>query len=147
MKHFAMIATIAMIPAMSFAGTSSCFGNAVYTIGCQIGAACAPEVQQGNIQATDRILKDLSNGDLKNETTFRAVVSQISKLQPQERMSAYLKLAGVNSDNEIAEFVGSRDQSISPKYVQTLSNNTKLSSEQSQMVLQKISAGLLGGRQ
>jgi hypothetical protein len=107
---------------------------------------CAPEVKEGNVKATDRVLSDLANSELKNATKFKSLITTISQKGSDERLSSYLGLAGVQTDDEIAAFVGSRDGKIDSKYIVELSKNAELTNEQSEMVLKKVSGSLLGER-
>jgi hypothetical protein len=111
--------------------------------------SCAPEIIQGNVAATDRILKDLSNSkNFANAGRFRAVVAQISKQKDARvRMSAYLALADVNAANptEVAHFVGER--SVPEAQLAALARSTNLDRTQAAVVIESLDRGLRGSLQ
>jgi hypothetical protein len=106
--------------------------------------SCAPVAT--NIAETDRVLAELAQGELKDAETFKATVAKISALDQDKKMVAYLQLAGVQLDEEIAQFIGARDHAIDTKYIDSLSRNADLTRAQSAKVLEKISVALLGPR-
>ena len=103
---------------------------------------CAPEVKQGNIAATDKALKDLAENELNDSGKFKQIISDAVSLSVDARMSAYLKLVGVADDKELVEFIGARE--INQKYINSLSTNADLSEAQSRLVIERLSASLLG---
>lgn len=114
--------------------------------GCWDVSGCAPEVQENNLFQVESVLQNLKNGDLKQAEKFKTITDRISQQEPAERISSYLKLAGISSDQEIAQFIGSRDGQINPSHIQSLAKKTDLSDTQSEMVLKQVAGALLGER-
>jgi hypothetical protein len=106
-------------------------------------AMCAPEVKEGNLRATDRVLATLSAGELQDEPKFKAMVQKGSKLKGDKKIEFYMKQIGIESNSELVEFAGARE--LDPKYIQQLSFNTGLTTDQSEKVLGQLSTALLGG--
>jgi hypothetical protein len=106
--------------------------------------ACAPEVKHGNLAATDRALMELASASLKAQTQFVNIVQDAQKLDEAQRLHAYLALADITKDDDIANFVGARE--INPHTVEALVKNTGLNSEQAHLLAEKISQSLLGER-
>lgn len=143
----ALIAT-SLTVTQSFAVTKMTAGSDPHGCGYRncglIGTsvACAPEVIHGNMSATERALTELSNGPLSSALKFKAKVEEARTLQESERMDVYLKLVGVQNDADVVEFITERE--VSSKYIESLKVNADLNEEQARLVINKISASLLG---
>jgi hypothetical protein len=111
---------------------------------CYSLAGCAPEVKTQNVNAVDEALKNLMAGELRTSTSFKETVMKVRTLSETERASAYLGLMGLFSDEQIAEFIGSRGPRTSE--IEALAKNTGLSRDEAKLVLSKVSEALLGGR-
>lgn len=111
-----------------------------------VGFTCSPEVAIQNTQTTDKMLRELAKSEFSNNKKFIEVIEQISQMKTEDKVSAYLGLAGVESNEDVAEFLGSRDGEIKDKHIQSLSQKTGLSKDQSKLALQTIAAGILGSR-
>lgn len=105
---------------------------------------CAPEVQEGNLAATERVLNELAHSELKNAPRFKAYIEKVSKLEAKDKVAAYARFAGVNSDADLVQLIGARE--VDSRYVQTLSLNAQISEDQAKLVLLKLSSALLGRR-
>lgn len=106
---------------------------------------CAPEVQEGNIKATERVLNTFAQGELKGDKEFTAIVQTISKLPTNQKIAAYFAAVGIKSEQDAVEFVSSRE--ANPKYVKSLASNTNISEEKASLVASAIARALLGEQQ
>jgi hypothetical protein len=107
---------------------------------------CAPEIQRANVQAADAVLSNLAIGELSSAKEFKALVETTLKMTGPQKMNAYFKMAGIDSDKEIVEFVGAREGETNPKHVEAVMARAGLTKVQSELVLQKLSSALLGQR-
>lgn len=110
---------------------------------------CANEVVEGNVKATDRVLKNLAaSSDFASAKSFRAQVSKISKQkQAGNKATQYLALAGIDANNSeaVVEFIGARD--IKGQWLSSLEKNSGLTSEQAEVVASKLQNTLRGSLQ
>jgi hypothetical protein len=117
--------------------------------GVAVGVACAPEVLEGNVAATDRTLATLSaSPDFATATTFKAQVQRIAAIKaPDQRASEYFKLIGVDASNKeaVVEFMGARD--VSSAQVVELQRSTQLSDAQANKVASTLQTALRGNLQ
>ena len=111
--------------------------------------ACAPEVVDGNVKATDRTLKTLAaSSDFATAKTFKAQVSKISAQDSAGvKADQYLALAGIDSkDSEaVVEFIGARE--VKGQWLNALEKNSNLSSSQAETVAKQLQTVLRGGLQ
>lgn len=111
--------------------------------------ACAPEVVEGNVAATDRVMKELAASPaFANAKMFQSEVKQATAIKDaNERASAYMQLAGINPEDkqQIAAFVGSRD--AKGAWITDLQRNAELSNEQATTVASKLQGALRGNLQ
>jgi hypothetical protein len=103
---------------------------------------CAPQVRQGNVSATEIALNELSMTELKDATKFKQILTSAKNLNEEKRMDIYFKMVGVTDNNDIIQFISARD--IDSKYINALTSNVDLNEEQARLVINKISAALLG---
>lgn len=108
-------------------------------------SSCAPEVVEGNVTATDRVLLDLARqDDFKDAAKFQNLVETIVATQDtKEKMALYFTLVDVKDTTEIAYFLGARDNELA-KYTQALEEKADLSSEQAQIVVNNLTTTLRG---
>ena len=108
--------------------------------------ACSPKTFEGNVTATDSVLKTLAaSKDFASASSFKAKVSKISAMSDAAaKATAYLKLAGINSgDNAaIVAFVGARNAKGS--WITDLQRNADLSNAQAEVVAAKLQTALRG---
>jgi hypothetical protein len=107
---------------------------------------CAPEVAEGNLQATERVLNELAGSpDFAHATTFQAEVKRIASLKPDERVAAYFTAAGVDASNteEVVTFIGSRAPQT--KNILALEKTMDLTPAQADRVVQRLTEALRGG--
>lgn len=111
-----------------------------------LASTCAPEIVEGNLSATERALVEIANTeDFIEAEKFQDIVDQIIKTHDaKEKMGLYLTLVDVEDATEIAHFIGARESELS-KYVQVLEARADLSSEQAQLVVEKMISTLKGG--
>lgn len=110
---------------------------------------CAPEVVDGNVKATDRILANLAKSqDFAGAKTFKSQISKIAGLKKSgEKANQYLALAGIDARNseEVVEFVGAR--SVKAQWLNSLEKNSGLSAKQAETVATQLQNALRGGLQ
>lgn len=115
--------------------------------GVGLGAHCAPEVVQGNVVKTDRVLKSLAaSSEFAQARDFRNAVATISNIRDTERkVSEYFAMLGIDaSDNaQIAEFLGARRPSS--QWLVSLERNVNLTPRQADRVVEELSSALRGG--
>lgn len=108
--------------------------------------SCAPEVEQGNLAATRKVLAELAaRPEFANAAKFRAEVARLDAIsEPQAQLGEYFKLVGLAdaSDEEIMEFLGAR--SVNPKYVDHLKASVELGSVQAEIVVESLTTALRG---
>ena len=111
--------------------------------------ACAPKTFEGNVASTDRVLKSLiASKDFSSATQFKTQVSKISAMKdPAKKATAYLKIAGINSNDTkaIVAFVGARN--AKGAWITDLQRNANLTSSQAEVVASKLQGALRGGLQ
>lgn len=117
--------------------------------GIAVGVACAPEVLQGNVAATDRTLAALvASPDFAAATAFKAQVQRIAAIKaPDARAAEYFKLIGVDASNKdaVVEFIGARD--VNSAQVVELQRSTQLSDVQANKVASTLQTALRGSLQ
>lgn len=108
-------------------------------------SSCAPEVVEGNITATDRVLSEIvSKEEFKDAQTFQNLVQTIVATEDtKEKMGLYFTLVDVKDATEIAYFLGARDNELA-KYTQALEAKADLSSEQADLVVRELAQTLRG---
>ena len=114
-----------------------------------VGVACAPEVLQGNVAATDRTLATLAaSPEFATATEFKAQIQRIAALKAaDQRASEYFKLIGVDASNKeaVVEFIGARD--VNSAQVVELQRSTQLSDAQANKVATTLQTALRGNLQ
>jgi hypothetical protein len=114
-----------------------------------VGVACAPEVLQGNVAATDRTLATLANSpEFATAATFKDAVKEISAVQAaDDRAADYFALIGVDVTNkdQVVEFIGARQ--LDSKYVVELQRQTGLNDAQATKVATELQSTLRGNLQ
>lgn len=117
--------------------------------GVAVGVACAPEVLEGNVAATDRTLATLAaTPEFASATAFKAQLKKISAVKaPEARAAAYFKLIGVDSSNkdQVVEFVGARE--VKASQLAELERATQLSGHQADQVASSLQKALRGNLQ
>jgi hypothetical protein len=111
-----------------------------------LASTCAPEIVEGNLSATERALVEIANTEaFEQAEKFQDIVDQIiTTHDAKEKMGLYLTLVDVNDATEIAHFIGARENELS-NYTQALEARADLSSEQAQLVVEKMITTLKGG--
>jgi len=111
-----------------------------------LASTCAPEMVEGNLSATERALVEIANTEaFADAEKFQDIVDQVITTQDaKEKMGLFLTLVDVSDATEIAHFIGARESELS-KYTQSLEARADLSSEQAQLVVEKMITTLKGG--
>lgn len=111
-----------------------------------LASTCAPEVVNGNMTATERALNELAASEgFADAEKFQGIVAQVNETQDAEtKMGLYFTLVDVKDPTEIVQFIGARDEELKA-YAQVLERNAELSSEQADLVVQKLVTTLKGG--
>ncbi|RYZ82303.1 MAG: hypothetical protein EOP06_21925 [Proteobacteria bacterium] len=107
---------------------------------------CAPEVIEGNVNATSRTLSSLlQTDDFNSASLFRKQVAQISnETVIGKKAQLFLALVGVDAqDSEaVVEFVGARD--VKASWLMSLERNSDLTRSQATIVAAKLQTELRG---
>jgi hypothetical protein len=111
-----------------------------------LASTCAPEVVNGNLSATERALNELAMSEnFAQAEKFQGIIAQINETEDTEtKMGLYFTLVDVKDPTEIVQFIGARDEDLKA-YAQVLEKNAELSSEQADLVVQKLVSTLKGG--
>lgn len=109
--------------------------------------SCAPEVVEGNLKATERVLKEASESEaFANEVKFQKQLEELSnpELETQAKINILFKDLGISPENyeEIYAFVGAREVPI--KAVDALRENLEMSKENAELLAGKVQKALLG---
>lgn len=121
-------------------------GAAAGAVAGALATTCAPEVVNGNVEATQNILSDIAKSpEFEGADKFTSLVNAIeSEKNVEKKINAYFSLVGVESTEDMAYFVGARDEELAD-YAEILATNTELSNEQANIVAKKLSSSLRGG--
>lgn len=133
--------------AMAYNEYISGSGCGIYSwpaVNCNSVKGCSPEVTRNNVQTVEDTLAQLSNQELKQATRFKLIISKTQSLEESKKIQAYFNLMGLQTDAQIAEFVGARE--IPLTVIENLSKNTGLNQAESQLVLSKVAEAILGER-
>lgn len=108
-------------------------------------ASCAPEVVDGNVNATEKVLmKLIAEPGFGGEEQFKKEVNRIAKIRDvKTKVSEYFKMVDVNTSEDIAHFAGARDEDYS-KYADSLADNTGLSQDNAMKVVDSLIVSLKG---
>jgi|GEM_PF-2930814 hypothetical protein len=108
--------------------------------------ACAPEVIQGNVAATQRTLTTLAaSREFANASKFKSIVSNLASIHDdQVRIARYFALIGIDSKDSaaVADFAGSRE--VRAQWLSSLEKSAQLTSAQSDVVASKLQSALRG---
>lgn len=132
---------------------SNCHNSYIFDLtetwcGTTVSQACAPEVVDGNLKATDQVLNKLAaSPSFAKAELFKSELQRIQALGPDERIAAYFKEVGIDPSNEdqIANFVGERSPQQSN--IDALKKNMGLSDAQASQVISSLTQALAGGLQ
>ena len=112
-------------------------------------ASCAPEVIEGNVVATHRVLSNLATSpDFASAKKFKSVVREIAAARTDDvRVARYFALIGIDSRDSkaVADFVGARE--IRGAWLAALEKSTGLTSSQADVVASKLQTALRGDLQ
>jgi hypothetical protein len=127
-----------------------CGWDGYYCHDTYVGAvACAPEMVEGNVAATDRTLTKLAaTSAFASAKTFKSELAQVAAMKDAgEKAQAYLQLAGIDSTDKaaIATFVGSRD--AKGAWITDLQRNADLTTAQAETVAASLQTALRGNLQ
>lgn len=138
--------TIRRTPPRSDVGDAVVIGAITGATAGYLASTCAPEVVNGNMTATERALNELAaSPDFADAEKFQGIVAQVNETQDAEtKMGLYFTLVDVKDPTEIVQFIGARDEELKA-YAQVLEKNAELSSEQADIVVQKLVTTLKGG--
>ncbi|HLE11185.1 MAG: hypothetical protein A2504_12555 [Bdellovibrionales bacterium RIFOXYD12_FULL_39_22] len=114
-------------------------------IGAAIGSSCAPEVVNGNVAATDRLLGTLiTSPEFAEQKEFNdKVASIINERSVEKKMNEYFALVDVKTTEDMASFIGARDEDMR-KYADNLQKNAQINPDLSLKVVEKLSSELRG---
>jgi len=110
-------------------------------------ATCAPEVVNGNLAATERVLREVTaHADFNDATLLKSNIEKIAKLESnQAKFEAYMELVSVNSANvdDVVNFVGARD--LDP-YAVSVEKKLALNKAQSEIIVTTLVTALKGNQ-
>jgi hypothetical protein len=113
------------------------------------GASCAPEVVDGNVAATQRVLASLaSSPEFAKAQQFKSVVHEIATVRAGEtRVARYFALIGIDSRDSaaVAEFVGARE--VRGTWLASLEKSTGVTPAQADVIASKLQNALRGDLQ
>ncbi len=105
---------------------------------------CAPETAENNMAKADGVLSQLASTELANAETFKVRAGDLMQMpMSREKADAYMKLVGIKNPNdgvEIMNFLYARE--IDAQYVQSVSDNLQLTSDQAKLLVQKMTEAL-----
>jgi len=111
------------------------------------GSACAPEVANGNLAATERVLREVSaRPEFQDAAALKQNIEKIASLESnQAKFEAYMELVSVDSSkvDDVVNFVGARD--LNP-YAASVEQKLDLSKTQSQIVVDTLVTALKGNQ-
>lgn len=111
--------------------------------------SCAPEVVQGNIAATDRVLTALSaSAEFAEAARFKSAIAEIASLKDANaKVAHYFSLIGVDARDSkaVADFIGARE--VRNTWLTSLQQTTGLSNSQAETVASKLQNALRGDLQ
>jgi len=107
--------------------------------------SCAPEVVIGNVSATDNVLINLANSkEFTDATKFKTEVNNIVTTEDLEvKMAKYFQMVDVKTSEDIAYFVGAREEEYQ-KYESIITENLDLNSQQAEIVVKSLVTTLKG---
>jgi hypothetical protein len=127
--------------------SASAFAISSNSVSVSGNSACAPEVAEGNLKATERVLKDVaSRTEFDQATKFKATIAKIAALESnQKKFEAYMGLVAVNPTkiDDVANFVGARDLN---SYAAAIEKNLDLNKAESQVVADELVKALRGNQ-
>lgn len=110
---------------------------------------CAPEVVQGNVAATERVLAQLAKSpEFASASQFTSTLASIShEKSANTKVARYFALIGVdaNDSSAVAEFVGARE--VRGQWLSSLEQSTGLTAAQSSRVATELQTALRGNLQ
>jgi hypothetical protein len=113
------------------------------------GSSCAPEVVEGNVAATQRVLSALAaSPEFASASQFKTVVNEISAVRGDDaRVARYFGLIGIDSHDSaaIADFVGARE--VRGTWLMSLEKSTGVTSAQADLVASRLQKALRGDLQ
>jgi hypothetical protein len=113
------------------------------------GSSCAPEVLEGNVAATERILKAVSaTADFSSATQFKSVISKIAMQKNQTtKVAQYFALIGIDANDSaaVADFVGARE--MRSQWLSSLERSAQLTPAQADIVASQLQIALRGNLQ
>lgn len=107
--------------------------------------SCAPEVVQGNVAATDRVLSNLAaSPEFASASQFKSVVASIAREKTAVKVDRYFALIGVDARDSkaVADFIGARD--VRGAWLTSLERSTGVSDAQAETVARELQSALRG---
>ena len=113
------------------------------------GTSCAPEVVEGNVAATERVLNKVANSaEFASPQNFKNKLQMISKLRgTDEKIAQYFSLIDIDSkDSQAVEsFVGAR--AIENNWIISLERSAGLTPQQAETIARELQIALRGDLQ
>jgi hypothetical protein len=111
-----------------------------------MGIPCAPEVAEGNLNGSERVLMELSEQpEFSEATKFKAFLSELATKAEgsEEKFMLMTEAIGVNGKDvdAVMNFIGARSYDV---YVEHVMKNLELSKEQANLLVTNLSNSLKG---
>lgn len=144
-KLFLVCAFVSTFTSNAFAiavmGGGMCRGEACGTI-----AGCSQDIQEGTLKSTNAALNEMtSTTDFSKKSVFVAKIKEIQNLPTKKQTQAYFSIAGVESEKDIAEFIG--EEQVPARFVESLEANMDLTRAEAESVVSVIRKAILGTRE
>lgn len=113
------------------------------------GSSCAPEVVEGNVAATQRVLSSLAaSPEFASASRFKTVINEIAAVRGDEaRVARYFSLIGIDSRDSaaIADFIGARE--VRSAWLASLEAATDVTPAQADLIASRLQTALRGDLQ
>ena len=107
--------------------------------------ACAPEVVESNVEATDRVLRDLAaSPGFADADGFRAALAQLDGMDPAERVRAWRDHLGIDGNSGFVAFLRARTEAERRAFAAPAVESLGLTERQGEALVEALSAALVG---
>lgn len=104
---------------------------------------CANQAPE-NMQTVNAEMKGLADNELNESKAFQDLTKRATSMNPQEEQAYLFGLAEIDTDEDIAEFVGS--DKVPQKHIDALVKNSGMTPADAELALRKISFALMGSQ-
>ena len=144
MKKYLIVFTLSTILAVPHA-QAGCGSEPLETCEDYGYLGCAPEVVEGNLKATDRILVNLAaQPAFAGADKFRAALAQLRGVDSASKIKAYKDYLGITNTAEYVAFLKARTNGDRRVFIQNTMSNLDLSENQGEILVEELSKALVG---